>query len=79
MDQFSYLCHVQPAIINSYLDIKINGNTVLCKDVLFGNLDSLNTHMYIKPEQILEKIIHVFDKQSKQFIFFRLPNLVESS
>ena len=41
-----------------------------CKNVLFGNLDSQNGYMYVKLDQITETIIHVFDKQSKKFIFF---------
>ena len=77
--QYSYLYQVQLVVINSYLHINVNGNNVFCKNVLFGNLDSNDMYMYIKPEQICEKLIHVFDKQSKQFIFFRFPNLVESS
>ncbi|CAF5100421.1 unnamed protein product [Rotaria sp. Silwood1] len=77
--QCSYLCQVQLVTIDSYLDININGDVVPCKNVLFGNLDPLNSYVYIKFEEIIEKIIHVFDKQSKRFIFFRFPNLVESS
>ena len=77
--QYSYLFQVQLVTINSYLQINLDGKVICNKNVILGNLDSYNTHVYIKPQQIIEKIIHVYDKHLKQFIFFRFPNLVESS
>jgi hypothetical protein len=78
-DPPSHLCQMQLVAIDACLHIQVNGNNVSCKNVLFGNFDANQTYMYIKPQQILEKLVHVFDKQSKKFIFFRFPNFVESS
>ena len=39
-------------------------------------MDSNKTLIYIKPKQILKKVIHVYDECLRQYVFFRFPNLL---
>ncbi len=65
--------------INRYLTIKLNGIQITCNNVMFSNGEQKHSYFFIKPIDIVEKLVHVFDNSSKSFILFRFPNMIESS
>lgn len=73
------IIHIRDAPVNRYLTINLDGVQITCKNVMFSKSEQTHSHFFIKPTDIVEKLVHVFDNSSKTFIFFRYPNMVESS
>lgn len=61
-----------------FITLILDEENILCINVIHGRLDSNQPYLYIRPEKIIEQLVHVFDTEMKSFIFFRLPNFVES-
>ena len=65
--------------INRYLVMNLDGTQITCNNVMFSNSEQKHSYFFIKPTDIVEKLVHVFDESSKSFVLFRFPNMVESS
>jgi len=61
------------------LHVTINNKRVACPNVIHGNLEDENGFVFIKQDSIIEKLIHTYDTGLRCYIFFRVPNLCESS
>ena len=73
------IIRIRDAPVNRYLTINLDGIQITCNNVMFSNSEQKHSHFFIKPADIVEKLVHVFDNSSKTFILFRYPNMVESS
>jgi hypothetical protein len=65
--------------IKDQLTLNLNKKKFSSLNIFYGDLDMDNNSVFIKPEAIIEKIVHVYNKQLKCYIFCRIPNLCESS
>jgi hypothetical protein len=65
--------------IKDQLSLTFNNKKLSCPNIFYGDLDMNNNSVFIKPEAIIEKIVHVYNNQLKCYIFCRIPNLCESS
>ena len=74
-----YIVQVRDAPLKQYLSINLNGELITCSHVTFSNSQQTNNSFFVRPNNILEKLAYVFDNKSKYFIFFRFPNMIESS
>jgi hypothetical protein len=68
---------IQPAIIEKTLTFSVNKKTYTCKNILFGYLD-LKKFLLLSSRHLKDKLAY-FDNSNNSYIFFRFPNLVESS
>jgi len=68
---------IQPAIIEKTLTFSVCKKTYTCKNVLFGHFD-LNTCFLQSWRDLKDKLAYV-NNSNNSYIFFRFPNLVESS
>ena len=73
------LLRINQVSIQDQLAINLNNKRISCPNIWKGDLDSLNSFVYIRPKSIIEKLIHVYDKRCKCYFFLRIPNLCESS
>ena len=64
--------------IKNQLCLTFHKKRILCPNIYYGDIDD-SSSVFIKPEAIIEKIVYVYDKQLKLYVFFRVPNLSESS
>ena len=78
-DEKELLFRINRVWIRDQLRLVINSNSIACSNVYHGNIDSHSEFVYVKPQSVVEKLIHVYDAQLKAYIFFRVPNLCESS
>jgi hypothetical protein len=46
---------------------------------MFSKAEQTHSYFFVKLNDIVEKLVHVFDNQSKTFILIRFPNMMESS
>ena len=65
--------------IKDQLSLSLNNKKLSCPNIFYGDLDINNNNIFIKSEAIIEKIVHVYNKQLKCYVFCRVPNLCESS
>jgi hypothetical protein len=65
--------------IKEQLCLILNNKKLSCPNIFYGDLEMDNSSIFIKPEAIIEKIVHVYNQQLKCYIFCRIPNLCESS
>ena len=65
--------------IKDQLCLTFNNKKLSCPNIFYGDLDMNNNSVFIRPEAIIEKIVHVYNNQLKCYIFCRIPNLCESS
>jgi hypothetical protein len=77
--QKELLFRISRVSIKNQLFVALNNKKIPCPNVLHGTLDSFDVHVYVKSQSIVEKLVHVYDKKLKSYIFFRVPNLCESS
>ena len=77
--QKDVLFRINRISIKNKLYVIMNNKQITCPNVLHGDLDQSGAFVYVKPQSIIEKLVHVYDKHLKCYIFFRIPNLCESS
>ncbi|CAF1397355.1 unnamed protein product [Rotaria magnacalcarata] len=65
--------------IKDQLCLNFEKKKILCSNVFYGDIEADNSSVFIKPEAIIEKIVHAYHKQLKCYVFYRVPNLCESS
>ncbi len=68
---------IQPAVIGKTLTFSICKKTYTCNNICFGYLD-LKKFLLLSWRDLKEKLAY-FDNSKNSYIFFRFPNLVESS
>ena len=73
------LFRISRVSIKDKLHVIMDSKRIASSNVFYGDLDSSNTPVFIRPKLIIEKIVHVYSEQLKCYIFFRIPNLCESS
>ena len=73
------LFRINRVSIKDKLHVIIDGKPVTCPNVFYGDLDPSNTPVLIRPPLIIEKIVHLYSEQLSCYVFFRIPNLCESS
>ena len=78
-DRNDCVFHVRDVPVNGYLTINVNGTQITCSTVIFGSAEQKHSSFFIRPVDIVEKLAYVFNISSKTFIFFRFPNMLESS
>lgn len=78
-EQKQLLFRIHRISISKKLHVTINNKQVTCPNVIHGNLEGDNGFVYIKQDSIIEKLIHIYDARLRSYIFFRIPNLCESS
>ena len=61
------------------LRLSFNNRKVLCPNIFYGDIDVNDNSIFIKSESIIEKMVYVYNKKLKCYIFCRTPNLCESS
>jgi hypothetical protein len=69
---------IQPAVIEKTLAFTVNKKTYTCHNILFGYFD-LNKFLLLRWYVLQEKLAYVNNNNNNSYIFFRFPNLVESS
>ena len=67
----------QPAIIEKTLTFSISKKTYTCNNIFFGYLD-LDKFLLLNWRDLKEKLAYFYNSKNS-YIFFRFPNLVESS
>ena len=77
--QNELIFRIHPIVIKNQLYVIMNSKQIMCPNVLHGDLDPSGAFVYVQPQSIIEKLIYVYDKRLKRYIFFRVPNLCESS
>ncbi|CAF1661149.1 unnamed protein product [Rotaria magnacalcarata] len=65
--------------IRDQLCLNFDNNRLSCPNIFYGSIDMQDNIIFIKANAILEKIVHVYHKQLKCYIFCRIPNLLECS
>ncbi|CAF3619678.1 unnamed protein product [Rotaria socialis] len=65
--------------VKDQLCLNFNNTKLSCPNIFYGDIDMHNSNVFIKAEAIIEKIIYVYNKQLKCYVFSRIPNLCESS
>lgn len=65
--------------IKDQLHITLHNRKLLCPNIFYGDIEIDNNGIFIKPEAIIEKIVYVYNTQLKRYVFFRVPNLCEST
>lgn len=73
------LFRVHRVSVQDKLYISLQNERITCSNVFHGNLNDENGFLYVKPESIIEKIVHVYDYRRCYYVFYRIPNLCESS
>lgn len=68
---------IQPAVIQKALTFSIRRKTYTCNNISFGYFH-LNKFLLVSWRVLKEKLAYV-DNGNNSYIFFRFPNLVESS
>ncbi|UJR12574.1 hypothetical protein I4U23_016750 [Adineta vaga] len=61
--------------IKDQLSVVLNNKKLSCPNIFYGDIATNNNNIFIKPEAIIEKIIHVYNKRLKCYIYCRVPNL----
>lgn len=79
IDSNTLLFRVNRAFIRNQLHVILENRKIACKNIWKGDIDSAGSHIYVKIESVIEKILHVYDKKYKCYFFFKIPNLCESS
>ncbi|CAM4988396.1 unnamed protein product [Rotaria socialis] len=75
----SCVLQVRDVPINRYLTINVNGTKIICSNVMFSKAEQTHSYFFVTLNDIVEKLVHVFDNPSKTFILIRFPNMMESS
>ena len=78
-DHQQLLFRIHRVSIDNKLYVTMNNKRITCSNVFHGNFDDESSFVYIKPQSIIEKLVHVYDDHLRCYIFFRVPNLCESS
>ena len=65
--------------IKDKVRVKLTNHRIACGNVFYGGIDSFNEFVYITFDDVVEKLIYVYEKKLQSYIFFKVPNLLESS
>ena len=73
------LLRVHQVKIRDQLHLNFNNNKFACPNIFYGNVDMDDTSVFIRAQAIVEKIVFMYHKKLRCYIFSRVPNLCESS
>lgn len=73
------LFRIRRISIKNNLRIVMNNKQITCPNVIHGNLDDDGGFVYANQDSIIEKLIYTYDINLRCYVFFRVPNLCESS
>ena len=73
------LFRIRRISIKNTLYITMNTKQIKCPNVIHGDLEGDGGFVYAKQDSIIEKLIYTYDAKLRCYIFFRVPNLCESS
>lgn len=65
--------------IRNQLCLNFDNEKLSCPNIFYGDIDIQDNSIFIQSNAVLEKIVYVYQKQLKGYIFSRIPNLLECS
>lgn len=77
IDQNVFL-KIRTVEIKEYLNYSCESKVFHCKNIIIGATQCEENDLFIKPDDVIEKLIHYQESKNRHF-FFRFPTLMESS
>lgn len=73
------LFRIQQVSVKDKFHLKMKQKKITCSNVFHGSLNQTSGFLFVQPDAVIEKLVYVYDAKMNAYIFFRVPNLLESS